>query len=226
MRIWHISDVHGMENYIERKEDVDMVIFSGDCANSIDKYTTEREILSFLDWFSSLTIPVKIFVAGNHDLAIERNLITREYIESLGIIYLFNETRIINGLKIFGSPYTPTFGIGWAFNMSRVSISRLWDTIEEETDIVITHGPPKGILDLSFDVSGNLEFCGDSSLEKRISKIKPKLVCFGHIHNSENIRYNSGLLFKDGIIFSNGSCVTDGKFGKPGYLSHGNIINL
>lgn len=186
----------------------------------------EPEVHEFLDWFSSLPIKYKIFIAGNHDTSIERGLIKSDYIFSKGITYLENSYVTIEGLKIFGSPLTPTFGVGWAFNKTRPKLERIWrNIIELDTDIIVTHGPPKGILDISFDRDSNLERCGDKSLLNRILEVKPKLSLFGHIHNCEDI-INQGTLKLSNldIIFSNGSVVTDGKFGK--LSSNGNILEI
>jgi Icc-related predicted phosphoesterase len=87
----------------------------------------------------------------------------------------------------------------------------VWQTIPKFTDVIITHGPPKGVLDLSSNfATGNTELCGCNSLATRIIDISPKLSCFGHIHNSENFR-NAGLTKLSGhaTIYSNGCCVID-----------------
>ena len=128
-------------------------------------------------------------------------------------------------MKIYGSPQTPSFGMGWAFNKKRDKMHEHWQKIPEDVDIIVTHGPPKGILDLSHDRDNQLERCGDEALRKRIIQIKPRLVCFGHIHNNEDI-VNAGTmkLSNYDTVFSNGSVVTDGKFGK--LSSNGNIFEL
>ena len=119
MKIWHISDTHTYHNLLEIPTGIDMVIFSGDCSNPKDPYTNEVEVRGFIDWYRKLKIPIKIFVAGNHDTSIEKKLVTSEDFSRCGIIYLENGDIIIDGIKIFGSPYTPTFGYGWAFNKDR-----------------------------------------------------------------------------------------------------------
>jgi len=101
-----------------------------------------------------------------------------------------------------------------------------WNKVEEDTDIFIVHGPPKGILDLSYNREGVLEYCGCQSLKKHILfRIKPKLCLFGHIHNCEDI-INAGTLKLSAFdtIFSNGSVVTDRKFGQ--LSSNGNILEI
>jgi len=149
MRIWHISDTHSYHNLLEVPTDIDMVIFSGDCSNPRDPYNNEPEVRGFIDWYRTLDeIPVKIFVAGNHDTSIEKRLVTKEDFTKHGIIYLENDDVIIDGIKIFGSPFSPTFGYGWAFNKDRTKLDRIWrNIIDKDVDIVINHG--QGTMKLS-----------------------------------------------------------------------------
>jgi Icc-related predicted phosphoesterase len=225
MKIWHISDTHTFHGLLEIPENIDMVIHSGDATNPKEPYSNKVEMENFIYWFSQLPIKYKVFVAGNHDVSIEKKLITKLDFSSNGIVYLENDFIEIEGLKIWGSPITPTFGIGWAFNKNRVKTHEVWKQIPDDTDIVVVHGPPKGMLDLSYNRQNELEFCGDNSLMKRMLDLKPKLCLFGHIHNCEDI-INAGtkkLSIRD-TIFSNGSVVTDGKFGE--LSSNGNIFDI
>ena len=91
MKIWHISDTHTYHGLLEIPKEIDIAIFSGDCSNPRDKYQNEQEVLNFLMWFGmNVKARYKIFVAGNHDVAIEKKLITNKQIESKGLIYLEN----------------------------------------------------------------------------------------------------------------------------------------
>ena len=224
MKIWHISDTHTNHSQLMVPDNIDLVIHSGDATNHSDPVRNEREMYSFLNWFSCLEIEHKIFVAGNHDTSIERGLITGNYINNLGIRYLFNESIIVNSFNIWGSPRTPTYG-NWAFMKPRNTINRVWEFIPDNTDIVVTHGPPKGFLDITNRRDNLQEQCGCGALAKRITEIKPKLVCFGHIHNTKNIQ-NSGTkqVVNLPTMFSNGACTTDGLWGQ--ITSHGNVIEL
>ena len=224
MKIWHISDTHTYHGLLNTPENIDMVIHSGDATNPKDPYLSEDEMQNFIYWYSLLPIKHKVFVAGNHDVCIERNFIKKDDFERAGIIYLENDFVEIEGIKIWGSPVTPTFG-EWAFMRARHKTHELWQHIPDDTDIVVVHGPPATILDLSYNRENKLEFCGDTALRKRLIDINPKLVCFGHIHNCKDI-INAGtrkLSIRD-TIYSNGSVVTDGKFGK--LTSNGNIFEI
>ena len=225
MRIWHISDTHTYHDLLTIPQDIDLVIFSGDCSNPRNPYHNEPEVRDFLTWFSGLAIPHKVMIAGNHDSSIEKGLVDKETIEALGIHYLENTNVTIEGIKIFGSPWTPTF-CNWSFNKDRSKLERMWrNVIDDDCDIVIVHGPPQGILDLSMDRQNVMEFCGDKSLLNQVIKVQPKLMLFGHIHNCKGI-INAGTRTIPGqdTIFSNGSVVTDGKFGK--LSSNGNILEI
>lgn len=226
MKILHISDTHGFhEMYPNKYEDIDVIVHSGDCSNYKDPYRNEHEVRAFLAWYRDVPVEHKIFVAGNHDTSIERRMITSQDFTDHGIIYLENQDVIIDDVKFWGSPHTPTFG-EWAFMKKRETIGRVWDTIPEDTDVLITHGPPKGVRDLSFDRNNNLEFCGDSALMKKCFKMKDqlKLVLFGHIHDMDGVS-NQGVSHysKTPTIFSNAACVDDGRFDR-GLTSFGNIF--
>jgi Icc-related predicted phosphoesterase len=225
MKIWHISDTHTFHGLLEIPENIEIVIFSGDCSNPKNPYLNKTEVDNFIYWFSKLPIKSKVFVAGNHDTSIEKRLITKLDFSSNGIVYLENDFIEIEGVKIWGSPITPTFGEGWAFNKNRSKLHNLWSQIPIDTDIVITHGPPKGILDLSYDRSNLMEFCGCVAFTKAMLKLSPKLCLFGHIHNCQDIVNTGYRKFSNHqTIYSNGSVVEDGKFGK--LCSNGNIFEI
>lgn len=226
IKVWHISDTHGEHELLKVPKDIDAVIHSGDFSNYYDVYKNEPETFKFLEWFSSLKIKYKILIAGNHDaFACKRTQHFKNFCKMYDIIYLENDYTYIEGLKVWGSPYTPTFGT-WHFMKDRSKLNEVWKHIPEDVDVLVVHGPPKGILDASYRFDGKTDKCGCLSLQKHIlNRIKPKFVLFGHIHNNEDI-INAGVLKLSAhdTIFSNGSVVTDGKFGK--LSSNGNILKI
>jgi Icc-related predicted phosphoesterase len=226
MKIWHISDTHTYHDLLTIPKGIDMVIHSGDCSNPRDPYNNEPEVKEFIHWYKSLPIEHKIYVAGNHDTSIEKGLVKKIDFSGYNIHYLENDYIDIDGIKIFGSPHTPQFG-QWAFMKDRNKLDRFWrNAIHEPCDIIVTHGPPKGILDVSENIDHKLENCGCRALKRHIlERIKPKLMLFGHIHNNdETINAGTLKLSAYDTIFSNGSVVTDRRFGK--LSSNGNILEL
>ena len=225
MKILHISDTHGHHRFLNIPENIDMIIHSGDFSNYRDVYKNEPETREFLHWYGNLDIKYKILIAGNHDsVAFNWPKEFKKNCKERNIIYLENETINIEGINIFGTPVQPIFG-NWYFQKKREKLDKFWNNIPDNTDILIVHGPPKGILDLSYDKDHKLEYCGCKALRRHIlERIKPKFVLFGHVHNVKDI-INAGVtkLSKADTIFSNGSVVTDNKFGI--LTSQGNILN-
>lgn len=170
------------------------------------------EVKNFLEWFSNLPFEHKIMIAGNHDFAFEdrsslmRTILQEEY---PGIIYLEDSGVEIDGYKIWGSPVTPTFH-NWAFNRDKKDIKNHWDAIPDDTDILLTHGPPYEILDMTY--SGLNVGC--PLLSERIQNLPNlKIHAFGHIHEA------NGLSLKNEIIYINSSIVDlDYDVKNPPYL--------
>jgi Icc-related predicted phosphoesterase len=178
-----ISDTHGAHQSLSLTGG-DILIHAGDLCNR----GTESEVLRFLNWYSIQDYTHKIFIAGNHDFYFEQNR-TEDIMELIpsNVTYLNDSGVEIDGIKIWGSPITPTF-FNWAFNRDRgESIKKHWDHIPTDTDILITHGPPNETLDA---VNNNSVGCED--LRDRIKLIKPKIHVFGHIHEGYGYVHKAG----------------------------------
>lgn len=222
MKIHAISDTHGFHNRFVLGENIDTFIHAGDSTNSNNLIKNELEFNSFFEWLVELPVKNKIIIGGNHDFSLNKQYI-KEKLKNNGIHYLEHEYLELDGIKFFGSPYTPTFG-QWNFMKDRSKISKYWGMVTESIDILITHGPPKGVLDLSYDRNHDLDVCGDLALLKMINRIKPKYHLFGHIHDNEDI-INRGILIRENVTFMNISSVKDGRFEK-GLISNGQIFTI
>lgn len=176
MKFVAISDTHGQHDKLDLP-DGDVVLHAGD----ISKRGTEQQVREFLSWFSALKYQYKIFIAGNHDFFLEKlqEETLREIIPS-NVIYLQDSGVEINGIKIWGSPVQPWFH-DWAFNRQRgPDIRKHWDLIPDDTDILLTHGPIKGVLDRT--VYGQEVGCAD--LLDAVRRIEPPFHICGHIHEA------------------------------------------
>jgi hypothetical protein len=115
-------------------------------------------------------------------------------------IYLENSGMELLGLKFWGSPIQPEFN-NWAFNVARgAAIQPYWQMIPEGTDVLVTHGPPFGVLDKSFPSTSNL---GCEELTKAVEQIRPRPNIFGHIHGGY------GQMAANGTQFVNASVVDE-----------------
>jgi len=192
-RIVCISDTHNCNERIE-VPDGEILIHAGDATT----VGTQEQIRRFSDWFASLPHPHKVFVAGNHDWLLEKDNDRARSLLDPAIIYLQDSAIEIDGLKIYGSPWQPRF-FDWAFNLNRgQEMAEKWAMIPDDIDILITHGPPYGILDL-VPRSGWDENTGCEELRKRVEKItkvgRLKLHVFGHIHCGYGVQDEFGVRF-------------------------------
>lgn len=187
LRIVCISDTHGQHAKVS-VPDGDLLIHAGDFMAFGAK---PKEIIQFNQWLGTLPHQHKIVIAGNHDVMFERHSATaRELLNNA--IYLENSGTEIAGLKIWGSPVQPEFN-NWAFNVARgAAIRRYWEMIPPDTDILVTHGPPFGMLDQSNPSSDHL---GCEELALVVEKIKPRLHIFGHIHGGHGDETHNGTRF-------------------------------
>jgi Icc-related predicted phosphoesterase len=198
MRIVAISDTHTKEREA-LIPDGDVLVHAGDFTYKGRK----DEIVDFLDWFLDLPHKHKVLIAGNHDVTLDPYIRgTRQSFfgenedshwihsdffarirKNKNVHYLDNSGVNIEGLNFWGSAATPTFGYGWGFNYDRGPvIDAIWEKIPENTDILITHGPPFGVLDSV--KYGSTIGVGCSNLSGRISERNIKAHFFGHIHES------------------------------------------
>ncbi len=187
-----ISDTHGLHDRIE-VPDGDILIHCGD----ISSRGLLNEVTKFSNWFCKLPHKHKVIIPGNHDFIFEKNnQIHKELFEDKGVTFLNDSQTEIEGIKIWGSPITPYFH-NWAFNRFRgSSIEAHWNKIPEGMDIVITHGPPANIGDLGRVIEGEDVGCEDL-YKTLVHRVKPKINCFGHIHEGY------GIIEQDEIIFIN-----------------------
>jgi Icc-related predicted phosphoesterase len=103
------------------------------------------------------------------------------------VFYLENSFVLIDDIKIWGSPISPSFGYGWAFNKNRgYDINQVWNEIPDDTNIVITHGPIHSYCDRTNREGLNV---GCEQLYHRLNEVRPQLHFSGHIHEAYGYRH-------------------------------------
>lgn len=217
MKIAVSSDWHGnLPSKTDRRKisECDLLLLAGDIFSHITHYNYRGldPIGSFLKELTDNKIPV-VMTPGNHDFQIynawlDQNPKSAEWIaqhtvprmrvcteklsidflkEFLGITVLIDSQIEINGLKIYGTPWTPEF-YRWAFMLEEDDLHEVYDRIPTGLDILLSHGPPR-VSGFNLDtVLGDKDrHCGSLSLTAAISRAQPRFMFCGHIHTGDHI---------------------------------------
>lgn len=202
MKALVISDTHGLHKRWEElfpiPNDIDLIIHGGDLTN----VGTIKNFEEFLGWFNGLPVEHKVMIAGNHDLGLDNHnrYLILEMINETDIHYLEDSGVEIEGIKFWGSPVTPPF-MDWGFMREPNRIVKHWEAIPDDSDVIITHCPARGILDyVSYRNKGSV---GCPHLLDTIHTIKPKYHISGHIHEMYGINEVEGVKHVGASILDN-----------------------
>ncbi|MFB6143958.1 MAG: metallophosphoesterase, partial [Candidatus Nanohaloarchaea archaeon] len=162
------SDTHGQHRLVYDVPEGDVLVFAGD----MTEHGRIAEVEDFADWMGGLEHDLKVAVAGNHDYCFEdyRRGEAVEALEDNGIVYLENGSVDYRGVTFYGSPYSNTFD-EYVFNEG-------FGNIPDRADVVITHGPPRGML----DELGDYGHIGCEELKKALEGRDLEAHIFGHVH--------------------------------------------
>jgi|CZKL01.1.fsa_nt_gi predicted phosphohydrolase len=191
MRVVCISDTHELHRELTVPPG-DLLIHAGD-------FTFfgkgKRAIVDFNAWLGELPHPSKVITCGNHEFALEADPNLRKLITNATL--LLNESVIVGPAKIWGSPLTQHYG--GAFGRSNaVDRVRAYSSVPSDADIIITHGPPFGLLDLTEEYPGP---SGDRELRDAILRVKPVLHVFGHAHGGYGVLRTTNTCFVNAALF-------------------------
>lgn len=189
MKILHISDTHSKHQHLPPLPEADVIVHSGDFTFS----GSEEEAYDFMNWFSDLPYRHKVFVAGNHDMC----LYGAEGIEGLpeDVHYLCNSGVEIDGWRFWGIPLFMEDSING-------SQKDYYKQIPSDTDVLVTHQPPLGILDLT-DYGAGISHHGDSILRERVDALSLKYHLFGHEHDASGVQKQGNTVFSNASMLDN-----------------------
>jgi Icc-related predicted phosphoesterase len=194
MKIVFISDTHGLHGSMTHPiPDGDVLVHCGDVSN----VGRHDQILDFLAWFASFPHKHKVFIAGNHDFGLEvKHAQVEDALANLpeGVHYLQDSGVEIEGVKFWGMPWTPRF-YNWAFmTWTKEEAIEKASMIPEDTEILVSHGPPFGVLDL-VSYGGYCVGCSELAMRTGILQDTLKVHAFGHIHEEYGTEVdNTGIL--------------------------------
>lgn len=205
-----VSDTHGQHDELDLPP-ADILVVAGD----VTLRGRVPEVEAFDAWLAKLgdRYRHKIVVAGNHDFLFERSPA-----EARGLIrhavYLQDEAITVDGLKFYGSPWSVYF-FDWAFNLQRGEpLAAKWRNIPDDTDVLLTHSPPGGVL----DQTARGEHAGCYDLLERVKSVKPRLHVFGHIHEAAGSVWQGETLCVNASIQKGKPVVVRVEKGKPAEL--------
>lgn len=195
MRLVLISDTHSRHLAMPPLPAGDVLVHAGDLTalGSLD------EISGFMSWFAAQPHPHKVFIAGNHDFAFERSPAAAEALVPSGVTYLRDSGCVIDGVPFWGSPWQPWFH-DWAFNLERgAALAAKWALIPDDVQVLVTHGPPEGMLDtVAFPRGAHV---GCEALAARILALRELRVHgFGHIHEAYGAEVVGGVTYVNASV--------------------------
>lgn len=183
MRVVCTSDLHGALPHDFPEGDV--LVIAGDVCpiwNHDRAFQANWLKGDFRDWLAWQPFEHKIFIAGNHDFVLQSTPthVLKSWFDPIAV-YLQDEEITIDGVKFYGTPWSPNFG-RWAFMADEDDLEIIYSIIPADTDMLISHGPPKGACDLT--VNWGNEHVGSTALRERLAEISvPHVIC-GHIHEA------------------------------------------
>lgn len=200
--ILHLSDTHGQHKNLKSLPEADIIVHSGDFTFA----GSEEEAYDFMNWFCNLPYKHKIFIAGNHDMC----MYGADHIDGLSrnVHYLYNNSVVIDGIKFYGIPM-------FMEDCMDGNLDVFINNIPDDTDVLITHMPPKGTCDLANYGKGP-EHKGNATLAELLKKLHPTCHLFGHEHDAY------GKTIKENVIYSN-ACVVDSRYN---LINNPTIINI
>lgn len=179
MTVAAVADLHGL--VLPAVPPCDLLLVAGDIG--------PRDWIAgpFADWLEKLDCEV-VGIAGNHDwTALHEPGLMR----SLSWRYLQDETVRIGDHVVHGSPWTTPF-MNWAFMLPEEQVAEKWALIPDDTTILMTHGPPRGTLDLTERGA----HAGSVSLRDRVEVLDHlALHVFGHVHERRGQETHAGCVF-------------------------------
>lgn len=192
-RLIFISDTHNKHRKLEIPG-CDILLHVGDFSALGRHNETEQ----FLKWFSKQPAKHLVYIAGNHDISYQREpVFKRKMLAKYSkCIYLEDSGIILEGLEIWGSPWSPDFyPERWVFNLPRGSdaLNNKWQQIPRSTDILLTHSPLAGILDRCQNWHPHYpQNAGCELLRHRVEEIGTIKICaVGHVHEGRGMDYRT-----------------------------------
>jgi Icc-related predicted phosphoesterase len=210
MKIVCISDTHSKVIPDDQIPECDVIIHAGDITNNGKIFWLQQQA----EWFRHL-VDTKCLhlccIGGNHDFILDGfRKENSEY--ALDSVFASNRVHYLRDssvtlrfmgrekpVKFYGTPWT--ISGEWAFSeMDRYKRREIFDKIPMDTDILVSHGPPYGVLDRCDNGSHGYGSVGDLELLGAVERVRPLVHCFGHIHDGAGLTKIGGTTFVNAAV--------------------------
>ena len=229
VRFVAISDTHGKHGALGLLPLGDVLVHAGDFTERGDL----AEVDAFCEWLSQQPHARKVVIAGNHDLTLhggayeqacrdwgvtidgrerERCVAARARLKAVpGLEYLCCSGTEVEGVRLWGAPWVPT--CGGVFTKPPAALAAVWQQIPDDVDVLLTHGPPRGHLDLAvprgFGMGRKHAGC-EHLLHAVMQRVRPAFHVFGHIHEGYGTKTDGATTFINAA-----SCTVRGQCTQP-----------
>lgn len=178
MRVAAISDTHGRLNW--SVPSCDVFIHAGDITGRGSLQETAVFASKLREFMDSPDGPQHaIIVPGNHDECFELFPMPVRELFGENVHVLLDQAVVLDGVRFYGSPWTPPF-MRWHFMADESRLASLYYGMPDTLDMLVTHGPPWGILDPGWQEP----HVGSTALADAIVNRRIAHHVFGHLHDA------------------------------------------
>lgn len=177
-----LADLHG---YLPKQvPDCDVFVIAGDVCLDIygGRKGPQAQAMwlydEFWPWARALPMPV-VMTWGNHDWIGEPVHGYASLAENVHVVVDGSVT--VAGVKFWCSPWTPPF-FNWAFMRPEPELAELYETVPDDVDVMVTHGPPYMMCDRTLES----KYAGSKALRDAVGRLQPQLLLCGHIHEARS----------------------------------------
>jgi Icc-related predicted phosphoesterase len=188
------ADLHELHRDMEIP-DADLLLIAGDVT------MLSRSLWAIQDfnlWLGELPYKKVLLCGGNHDKFLDSPADDGPKLSNATV--LDNQAVSVAGLKVWGSPVTMSPGGAYAMPSSD-DRRRLFSSVPDDIDVLLTHIPPYGVMD---QYPGSIEHQGCRELLATVRRVRPKLHVFGHIHGCRGVIEFGGTTFVNAAMLGLG----------------------
>jgi Icc-related predicted phosphoesterase len=194
MRLVLLADTHANEAELGELPAGDVLVIAGDLGNMFRNPSYSEQLARLNLWLGQQPFAWRLVIGGNHDGLLQA-VEGRPQERLSNAIWLCDSGVEIGGIKFWGAPWTIGAEAEMAFTLPEEKIKAKWALIPNNTEVLVTHGPPYGTLDGRAGDRG-----GDEELRDAVERVQPALHVFGHIHAGRGVQKKGRTLYVNACV--------------------------